>query len=55
MGVLYNYGIVLHIIPKFGDIHAGIQGLILNFIVLIIVSLLTKPMDREHVRKFVTL
>ena len=55
VGVLYNYGIVLHIIPKFWGIHAGIQGLVLNFIVLIIVSLLTKPMDKEHVRKFVTL
>lgn len=55
VGVLYNYGIVLNMIPKFWGIHAGIQGLVLNFIVLIIVSLLTKPMDREHVRKFVTL
>ena len=54
-GVLYNYGIVFKIIPKIGDIHAGIQGLILNFIVLIVVSLLTKPMDKDHVRKFVTL
>ncbi|UCH08137.1 MAG: sodium:solute symporter family protein [Deltaproteobacteria bacterium] len=55
VGVLYNYGIVLNFIPKFWGIHAGIQGLVLNFIVLIVVSLLTKPMDREHVRKFVTL
>jgi len=54
-GVLYNYAIVLKIIPKFWDIHAGIQGLVLNFIVLIVVSLLTKSMDRVHVRKFVTL
>jgi SSS family solute:Na+ symporter len=54
-GVLFNYAIVLKIIPKFWDIHPGIQGLVLNFIVLIIVSLLTKPMDREHARKFVTL
>ncbi len=54
-GVLYNYAIVLKIIPKFWDIHAGIQGLVLNFIVLIVVSLLTRPMDRVHVRKFVTL
>ncbi len=54
-GVLYNYGIVLKIIPKVWDIHAGIQGLVLNFIVLIVVSLLTKPMDRAHIHKFVTL
>jgi SSS family solute:Na+ symporter len=54
-GVVYNYAIVLKIIPKLWDIHAGIQGLVLNFIVLILVSLLTKSMDRVHVRKFVTL
>jgi SSS family solute:Na+ symporter len=55
VGVLYNYAIVLNFTPKLWDIHAGIQGLVLNFAVLIVVSLLTKPMDREHVRKFVTL
>jgi SSS family solute:Na+ symporter len=55
VGVLYNFGIVLNFIPKFWGIHPGIQGLVLNFIVLIVVSLLTKPMDREHARKFVTL
>ena len=54
-GVLYNYAIVLEFIPKFWDIHAGIQGLVLNFIVLIVVSLLTRPMDRAHIHKFVTL
>ena len=54
-GVCYNYLIVLKVIPKFWGIHAGIQGLALNFIVLIVVSLLTKPMDKEHVRKFVLL
>lgn len=53
VGVLYNYAIVLNIIPKMWDIHAGIQGLVLNFVVLIVVSLLTKPMDKEHVKKFV--
>ncbi len=55
VGVFYNYGIVLHYIPKLWGIHAGIQGLVLNFIVMIVVSLLTKPMDREHVRKFAEL
>jgi SSS family solute:Na+ symporter len=54
-GVLYNYAIVLKIIPKFWDVHAGIQGLVLNFVVLIVVSLVTKPMDRAHVQKFVML
>jgi len=55
VGVGYNYLIVLKIIPKFWDIHAGIQGLVLNIIVLVVVSLLTKPMELTHVRKFVTL
>jgi SSS family solute:Na+ symporter len=54
-GVLYNYAIVLKVLPKLWDIHAGIQGLVLNVLVLVVVSLLTKPMDREHARKFVTL
>jgi SSS family solute:Na+ symporter len=52
-GVLYNYGIVLKFIPAFGDIHAGLQGLVLNFIVLIVVSLLTPPMKKEHVYRFI--
>jgi SSS family solute:Na+ symporter len=52
-GVIYNYGIVPKIIPPFGDIHAGIQGLVLNFVVLIIISLITKQMDKEHVYRFI--
>jgi SSS family solute:Na+ symporter len=52
-GVLYNYGIVLKFIPEYGDIHAGLQGLVLNFIVLIVVSLLTPPMKKEHVYRFI--
>jgi SSS family solute:Na+ symporter len=55
VGVLYNYLIVFKIIPQFGDVHAGIQGLVLNIIVFIVVSLLTKPMDKQHVDKFVNL
>ncbi len=55
VGVGYNYLIVLKVIPKLWDIHAGIQGLVLNIIVLVVVSLLTEAMDRDHVRKFVTL
>lgn len=52
VGVLYNYGIVFKLIPAFGDIHAGIQGLVLNIVVLVVVSFLTRPMDRNHVRRF---
>jgi len=51
-GVIYNYLIVLNVIPKLWDIHAGIQGLVLNIIVLIFVSLATKPMDKKHVFRF---
>jgi len=53
VGVLYNFLIVFKVIPKLWGIHAGIQGLALNIIVFIIVSLLTRPMDKEHVQKFV--
>ncbi len=55
VGVLFNFGITLKIIPQLWGIHSGIQGLVLNFFVLIVVSLLTRPMDREHVYKFVRL
>jgi SSS family solute:Na+ symporter len=54
-GVIFNYAIVLKLIPKFAGIHAGLQGLLLNLIVLVAVSLLTKPMDKKHVRQFVEL
>ncbi|MCP4709909.1 MAG: sodium:solute symporter family protein, partial [Planctomycetes bacterium] len=52
-GVTCNYLIVLKILPKLWDIHPGIQGLALNFIILIVVSFLTKPPDKEHVAKFI--
>ncbi len=54
-GVVFNYLIVLKFIPKMWGIHAGLQGLILNIIVLVVVSLLTAPMEKNHVRKFVEL
>ena len=53
-GVIYNYLIVLNVIPKFWDIHAGIQGLVLNIVVMIVVSLITKPMDKKHVYRFIS-
>jgi SSS family solute:Na+ symporter len=40
-------------VPTPFDIHAGIWGLIVNTILLVGVSLATKPMPREHVDKFV--
>jgi SSS family solute:Na+ symporter len=54
-GVIFNYLIVLKVIPKLWGVHAGIQGLILNLAVLVIVSLITKPMPKEHVSKFAEL
>lgn len=36
------------------DIHAGIWGLIVNSVVLVGVSLLTKPMERDHVQQFIS-
>ena len=54
-GVVFNYLIVLKIIPKFAGIHAGLQGLLLNIIVLVVVSYMTKPMDRKHVQEYVGL
>ncbi len=35
------------------EIHAGIWGLLVNIVVLVIVSLVTEPHDEKHVMKFV--
>lgn len=52
VGVLVNfYFSVLTTAPL--EIHAGIWGLLVNIIVLVIVSMLTKPHQEEHVEKFV--
>jgi SSS family solute:Na+ symporter len=51
-GVLCNYLMVLEVIPRPWDIHPGIQGLVVNLLVLVVVSKLTRPMEWEHVRRF---
>lgn len=51
-GVAFNYLIVLDVVPGVGEIHAGIQGLLINLILLVGVSLLTKPMDPAHLDRF---
>ena len=35
------------------EVHEGILGLVVNVIVLVVVSLFTRPQDPEHVREFV--
>ena len=35
------------------EIHPGLWGLVVNFVVLIVVSLATKRMDEAHVKCFV--
>jgi SSS family solute:Na+ symporter len=52
-GVLFNYLIVLGVVPRLLDIHAGIQGLIVNILVLVVLSLVTEPMEKQHVERFV--
>ncbi len=51
-GFLFNMGISLGLIPKLWDINAGIQALLLNFAVMFIVSMFTKPLPKEHTDKF---
>jgi len=52
-GVFVNYAIQLKLWTPPIDIHSGIWGLILNVVLLVVVSYLTKPMEEEHVRSFV--
>ncbi|MCG8605110.1 sodium:solute symporter family protein [bacterium] len=52
-GVGFNYLISLEIVPEFWDVHSGLIGLAANMAVFVVVSYLTQPMDREHVRQFV--
>ena len=54
-GVVFNYLIVLDLIPKFAGIHAGLQGLFLNLLVFAVVSFLTAPLDPEHVAEYIEL
>jgi len=51
-GVCINFYLTITGI-SIADIHSGLWGLLGNIVVLVIVSLLTKPQDKEHVDKFV--
>src|SRR5918994_1942295 len=50
--LLFTFGGAIGVSTPF-EIHAGIWGLIVNTIVLVGVSLATRPMPAEHVNKFV--
>jgi solute:Na+ symporter, SSS family len=50
--LIFTFGGVIGVSTPF-EIHAGIWGLIVNTILLIGVSLATKPMPEEHVKRFV--
>jgi SSS family solute:Na+ symporter len=50
--LLFTFGGVIGVSTPF-EIHAGIWGLIVNTVVLVGVSLATKPMPAEHVNRFV--
>lgn len=51
-GVLVNYYFQL-VMPSPFEIHAGIWGLLVNIIVMVIISYVTAPHDLKHARKFV--
>lgn len=52
IGVLVNYYFQVVVSTPL-EIHAGLWGLLVNIAVLVVVSLLTKPNDQEHVEQFV--
>ena len=54
-GFFFNQGITFGIIPKMWDIDAGIQGLVLNFAVMFLVSSFTKSPSKEHVDGYMNL
>jgi SSS family solute:Na+ symporter len=51
-GVLVNYGVVLDLVPGIPGVHAGLQALLVNLVLLVGLSLLTRPMDRAHLDRF---
>lgn len=55
VGFLFNLGLSFKLFPLFWDIDAGIQGLVLNFLVMIIVSLFTRQLPKEHVEEYLKL
>jgi SSS family solute:Na+ symporter len=54
-GFFFNLGVSFGMIPKLWDIDAGIQGLVLNFIVMFLISFLTKKPAKEHVDEYLSL
>jgi solute:Na+ symporter, SSS family len=54
-GFFFNLGVSFELIPKLWDIDAGIQGLVLNFAVMFLVSFLTKKPAKEHVDEYLSL
>lgn len=54
-GVLFNNLVAFGIIPNPLDVNAGIQGFVVNIFMLVVVSLITRPMDQQHVRRFTEL
>ena len=54
-GVVINFLISFQVIPKEWtmDLHSGFWGLILNFVVMIVVSMATEKQDEAHVNKYV--
>lgn len=54
-GVTFNYLIILKVIPKYAGINPGLMGLLLNILIMVIVSYLTAPMDKDHVKQYTDL
>lgn len=54
-GIACNYLITFGAIPSIWDIHPGLIGLVVNAVVLILVSLISRPISRGHAEQFINI
>lgn len=54
-GIGCNYLITFGAIPTVWDIHPGLVGLVVNVMVLTLVSLVTRPINKAHAAQYINI